>query len=92
MSGIRDLVREYSKKYGCSLSEAEELVKKTLDVMTDAIVNNGGFSYIGQFTIETVQRKERIGRNPATREEFTIPSTVSLRIKCGKLLKNRLNP
>ena len=92
MSGIKDLARAYAKKYGCSISEAEELVKKTLEVITDEIVEHGGVSYIGQFTIEAIKRKERVGRNPATKEEFTIPATVGLRIRCGKLLKKRLNP
>ena len=91
ISGIKDLARAYSKKHGCSIAEAEDLMKKALNVVTDAIVD-GGVSYIGNFTIEAVERKERIGRNPATKEEFTIPSTISLRIRCGKFLKNRLNP
>ena len=91
ISGIEDLARAYSKKHGCSISEAKEYMRKTLDVITDAIAD-GGVSYIGNFTIETVQRKERIGRNPATKEEYTIPSTVGLRIRCGKFLKKRLNP
>ena len=90
ISGIKDLSRAYAKKHGCSLAEAEDLVKKALDVITDAITD-GGISYIGNFTIETVQRKERVGRNPATKEEFTIPATTGLKIKCGKFLKQRLN-
>ena len=90
ISGIRDLARDYSKKHNCSISEAEDLMKKALCVITDAI-EDGGVSYIGNFTIETVQRKERTGRNPLTKEEFNIPATIGLRIKCGKLLKQRLN-
>lgn len=90
ISGIEDLARAYSKKHSCSISEAKDLMKKALDVVTDAI-EDGGVSYIGNFTIEAVVRKERVGRNPATREEYTIPSTVGLRIRCGKFLKRRLN-
>ena len=90
ISGIEDLARAYSKKHGCSISEAKDYMRKALDVVADAIVD-GGVSYIGNFTIESIQRKERIGRNPATKEEFTIPSTVGLRIRCGKFLKKRLN-
>lgn len=91
ISGIKDLARAYSKKHGCSISEAEDLMKKALTVFTDAIVE-GGVSYIGNFTIESVVRKERVGRNPATKEQYTIPATVGLRIRCGKFLKSRLNP
>lgn len=91
ISGIRDLARAYSEKHGCTIAEADIQMKKALEVLTDAIAD-GGVSYIGNFTIETVQRKERIGRNPVTGEEFKIPATIGLRIKCGKFLKSRLNP
>lgn len=90
ISGIEDLARAYAKKHSCSIAEAKESMKKALDVVTDAIVE-GGIAYIGNFTIETVQRKERIGRNPLTKEEFPIPATIGLRIRCGKFLKSRLN-
>lgn len=91
MSGIKDLAKRYAQNYNCTLAEAEDLIKKSLSVMTDAIAEDGGIAYIGNFTIETVQRKERVGRNPATKEEFPIPASVGLRIKCGKILKQRLN-
>ena len=90
ISGIEDLARAYSKKHGCTIAEAKDSMKKALDVMTDAIAE-GGVCYIGNFTIETAVRKERVGRNPLTKEEYTIPSTVGLRIRCGKFLKSRLN-
>lgn len=92
MSGIKDLAKAYSQKHGVTIAEAEVIVKNTLGVVVDAIVEDGGISYIGNFTIETVQRKERTGRNPATKETHTIPASVGLRIKCGKSLKQRLNP
>ena len=90
ISGIKDLAKSYAQKHGVTLAEAEATMKNALGVVVEAI-ENGGVSYIGQFTIETVQRKERIGRNPATKETHTIPASVRLRIKCGKLLKQKLN-
>lgn len=90
MSGIKDLAKAYAQKHGVTIAEAEDLMKKALGVVVDAIVD-GGVSYINNFTIEPVQRKERVGRNPLTKQEFTIPASVGLRIKCGKLLKHKLN-
>lgn len=92
MSGIKDLSRAYAKKYNTTAAEAETEIKKVLDVVTDTIVEDGGVSYIGNFTIETVLRKERVGRNPLTGEEYNIPESRGIKIKCGKLLKQRLNP
>lgn len=90
ISGIKDLAKSYANKYGVTIAEAEVAMKNALGVVVEAI-ENGGISYIGQFTIEAVQRKERVGRNPATKETHTIPASVGLRIKCGKLLKQKLN-
>ena len=90
ISGIKDLAKSYANKYGVTLAEAEVAMKNALGVVVEAI-ENGGISYIGQFTIETVQRKERVGRNPATKETHTIPASVGLRIKCGKLLKQKIS-
>lgn len=92
MSGIKDLAKSYAQKHGVTIAEAEIIMKNALGVVTDAIVENGGVSYIGNFTIEAVQRKEREGRNPATKEKYTIPAVIGLRIRCGKSLKQRLNP
>lgn len=92
MSGIKDLAKSYAQKHGVTIAEAEVIMKNALGVVSDAIVKDGGISFIGNFTIESVQRKERMGRNPATGETHTIPATVGLRVRCGKLLKERLNP
>ena len=91
MSGIKDLAKSYAHKYGVTIAEAEVIMKNALGVVIDTIVEDGGVSYIGNFTIKTVQRKERTGRNPATKETHTIPASVGLKIKCGKLLKQKLN-
>lgn len=91
MSGIKDLARRYAKQYNMTVADAEVEIKKVLGVVTDSIIEDGGVSFIGNFTIETVQRAERVGRNPLTREEYTIPACRSLKIKCGKLLKQKLN-
>lgn len=92
MLGIKELIKKYAETHGVSLAEAEKAVKNTIDTITDAIVEDGGISIIGKFSIETVQKKERIGRNPATGEPHTIPASKGIKIKCGKLLKERLNP
>ena len=91
ISGIKDLSRAYAKQNDCTLAEAEEVMKKALSVITDAIIA-GGVSFIGSFTIKVAERKERTGRNPKTKEEFTIPAHNSLKITCGKFLKEKLNP
>lgn len=91
MIGVKELIRKYAYKHDVSLAEAERIIKSTFDTITDAIVEDGGIAVVDSFSISTVQRKERVGRNPATGESHTIPASVGLKIKCGKSLKERLN-
>lgn len=42
-------------------------------------------------TFDTVARKERVGRNPQTGEEITIPASNKVTFKAGKYLKGAVN-
>lgn len=91
MSGIRDCVKSYASKTGCSLAEAEKAMKTAVEVLKDEIINHGGVSFIGLFSIEVVQRKARNVVIPATDESYPIPAHRTLKIKVGKQLKEILN-
>lgn len=90
-SGIKDCVKSYASKTGCSLAEADRAMRTAVEVIKDEIVNNGGVSFIGTFSIEVVQRAARNGINPATRETHVIPARKTLKLVVGKQLKEELN-
>lgn len=90
-SGMKECVRSYAEKRGCTLNEAEKAIKATLEVIKQELIENGGVSFIGLFSLEVVERKERQGFNPSTGEMHTVPAHNSIKIKVGKQLKEELN-
>ncbi len=61
-----------------------ELIKRTLESGEDVLIS--GF---GKFCVK--EKKERIGRNPATGEAKIISSRKVVTFKCSGQLKERLN-
>jgi len=47
--------------------------------------------FVGRWTVEAIERSERMGRNPQTGEQIVIPKRVAVKFKLGKALKDRLN-
>ena len=90
-SGIKDCAKSYASKTGCTFAEADKAMRTALEVIKDEILTNGGVSFIGTFSIEVVQRSERTGINPATKEPHVIPAHKTLKLSVGKNLKEELN-
>ena len=90
-SGIKDCVKSYASKTGCTIAEADKAMRTAVEVIRDEIVNNGGVSFIGNFSIEVVNRQERRSVNPSTGETHITPAHRTLKLKVGKQLKEELN-
>lgn len=90
-SGIKDCIKSYASKTGCSISEADKAMRTAVEVIKDEIINNGGVSFIGTFSLEVVRRESRNGINPATGMPHVIPARKTLKLVVGKQLKEELN-
>ena len=90
-SGIKDCVKSYASKTGCSLAEADKAMRTAVEVIKDEIIHSGGVSFIGTFSIEVVRREARRGINPATGMPHVIPACRTLKLVVGKQLKEELN-
>ena len=91
MSGLKDCIKKYASKHGCTLAEADTAMRQALEVIKEEIVQSGGVSFIGDFSIEVAERQEKKVVIPATKETHIIPAHRTLRIKVGKNLKKLLN-
>ena len=67
------------------------LFAATRGVVSDALTSGDRVQLIGFGTFETVERAERKGHNPKTKEEITIPASTSVKFKAGKALKDAVN-
>ena len=85
-----DIAKELSKKTGYSLELSKILVNNLLIVLISAIKKNKlNLKNIGTFRL--INKSERIGRNPITKENFVITSRKSISFISSKKLLSAVN-
>ena len=85
-----NLAEKLCKKTGFSLNYSKKLINDLIDVIIDNTKNgNLNLKNLGSFKI--VQKKERMGRNPKTKEVFLISSRKSISFTPSKKIINKLN-
>ena len=72
-----NLIKSLSKKTGFSLNFSKKLINDLIDVILDN-TKNGNFNLKNLGSFKIMHKKERIGRNPKTKEEFLISSRKSI--------------
>ena len=74
-----------------SKKDAETAVSATLDAITAALKEGDKVQLVGFGSFEVRERAPRIGRNPRTKEEVTIPASKAVQFKSGKVLKRAVS-
>ena len=85
-----DLIKKLSDKTGFSLNYSKKLINELINIC--ALERKSGkfvLKNVGTFFV--IKKKERIGRNPKTKEEFIISARKSIRFKASQNIINRLN-
>ena len=86
----KDIYKFISKKKGFSVLLSKKLVDNIIEIMVNLLKQNGLIlKNIGSFKI--VDKKERIGRNPKTKETFIINARKSIVFKASKNLLKKIN-
>lgn len=67
--------------------ESEKHFNAFLQVLEYCATSKEDLKINGYFTMETVERAERSGRNPSTKESITIPAHNSLKMTPKSVLK-----
>ena len=83
-----ELISAVAEKAGLSKKDTEKVINATFETITDELVAGVKVSLVGFGSFDVKQRAERVGRNPATREEITIPASRTPQFKAGKALKD----
>ena len=91
LAGKKDLINHVAVANGITKVEATKMVENVIDSLHALIVEAGGVSLLGEFSIEVRNRAEKQGRNPATGESMIIPAHNVLAIKAGKHLNDDIN-
>ena len=83
-----ELIAAVAEKSGISKKDAEKAVTATFDAITEELVAGGKVALVGFGSFDVKTRAERVGRNPRTREEITIPAARTPQFKAGKALQD----
>ena len=85
-----DLVKNLRLKTGYSQNYSKKIVDDLINIFIQNIKSgNLNLKNIGSFKV--LNKKERIGRNPKTKEEFIITSRKSLSFTSSKKIIDNLN-
>ena len=82
-----ELVSAMAERLGASKKHSEEALTVALDLITEALAEGEKVQLVGFGSFEVRERAPRIGRNPSTKEEVTIPASKAVQFKSGKVLK-----
>lgn len=85
-----NFINELSKKTGFSKSISKKIINDLLEIIIMNI-STGKFVLKNIGTFKLLKKKERVGRNPKTKEEFIIKSRKSLTFIISKHLSSLLN-
>jgi len=85
-----DFSKNISDKTGFPISFSKKIVDDLIMIYNEMIRNNNlVLKNIGTFKLST--KKQRIGRNPKTKEEFLVSKRKSVRFAVSKNLSKILN-
>ena len=89
----RDLVVRISKETGMIQQDVYTVIQKTLDYITDGLVEGDHIEFRDFGVFEVCTRKSRVGRNPNRPDHVVqIPERRVVKFKPGKQMKQRIHP
>lgn len=76
---------------GATKKDIEVVVNEVFDVIKNTLASGEKVSVAGFGSFESVERAERVARNPRTGEEMIIPKSKAPKFKASKNLKDAVN-
>lgn len=82
------IMASLAEKSGLSKKDVNTLVEAMVEMAYKEVKSSGEFSIPGIGKLVKVNRKARIGRNPATGEEIKIPAKTVVKFRVAKAAKD----
>ena len=83
-----ELISAVAERSGLSRKDSELAVNAAFEAITASLAAGEKVSLVGFGSFEVKERAERVGRNPQSGEEMTIPASRVASFKVGKALKD----
>jgi DNA-binding protein HU-beta len=87
----KDLIDAVANTADLSKEKATEAVDAMVSHIQKAMQGGGEVRIPGFGVFKVSKRKERVGRNPATKQEIKIPASIVPKFQASKTLKDALN-
>ena len=84
-----DLVKDLSKKSGFSKNFSKKLIDDLIKSLID-ILKIGDFNLKNVGSFKIINKRERVGRNPKTKEKFIISSRKTISFNVSKKISKSL--
>ena len=84
------LIEKIAEITGTEVQQAEKFVNAFAKIVSDELIAGGHVQVTGFGHFKTVQKVERVGRNPTTGEKIIIPAHKSPIFRAGYKLKNAI--
>tara|TARA_B100000963_G_scaffold321888_1_gene305552 strand:+ start:3437 stop:3730 length:294 start_codon:yes stop_codon:yes gene_type:complete len=85
-----DIIKDLNLKTGLSTNLSKKILNDLIDILNEEIKLGAlNLKDIGSFKV--INKKERIGRNPKTKEEFVIEARKSIIFNPSKKISKNLN-
>lgn len=84
MSYKKEIAKELAVSASTSISNANKMIGKTLDLVVQILAKNGRVELRNFGVLELVKRKAKVARNPKTGEAVFIPSRYAVKFKPSK--------
>jgi DNA-binding protein HU-beta len=83
-----EFVTALAERANMSKTDADDVVKALVDIVTDELSSGDGEVTIPGFvSFKRVDRSAREGRNPATGEKIAVPASKAVKVSAGSKLK-----
>ena len=79
-----DLTNENAAKAGLTKAAAKEALDACLESISQALANEDKVALIGFGTFQVVEKPERTGLNPRTKEKIVIPARKAVKFKAAE--------
>ena len=86
-----ELIAAIADKAGLNKKDAEKATNAFVDVVTEALQGGDKVQLVGFGGFEVKNRAARMGRNPKTKEQISIPASSVPVFKAGKAFKDAIN-
>lgn len=84
------VAQKLAEKIGVTKKDAVESIDALIEIISEELVAGESVNIVNFGKFEAKMRKERVGRNPQTKEEMTIEAQRTVRFQVGKGLKERV--